>query len=224
MLLATFLTSASLRDVLYLASSGLFIYGLSGLTRPMTSVRGNRIAAAGMALAIVATLLRPHVDNGVLIALGLAVGTAIGYPAARLVRMTQMPQMVAVFNGVGGGAVALIAWVEFRSSGGYAIEATYVAIFSSFAAIVGSISFWGSGVAFAKLQELMTGRPITLGRLQTPLSGLLALVAVGSATAIVAGVHHEPLMLAVLVCSAALGILLVLPIGGADMPVVISLL
>ena len=132
-----------------------------------------------MAVAIVATLLRPHVDNWALIALGVVVGTAIGVPAARRVQMTQMPQMVALFNGVGGGAVALIAWVEFRSSGGYADDPTYVAIFSAFAAIVGSISFWGSDVAFAKLQELIPGKPITLGRLQTPLNALLGLVAVG---------------------------------------------
>ena len=95
--------------------------------------------------------------------------------------------MVAIFNGVGGGAVALLAWVEFRGSGGYAHDPTYVAIFTVFAAIVGSISFWGSAVAFAKLQELIGGKPITAGRLQTPLNLLFGLVAVGSAVAIVAG-------------------------------------
>ena len=108
--------------------------------------------------------------------------------------MTQMPQMVALFNGVGGGAVALIAWAEFRSSSGYADDPTYVAIFSVFAAIVGSISFWGSNVAFAKLQELIPGRPITLGRLQTPLNALLAAVAVGCGVALVAGAGNEWLM------------------------------
>ena len=100
-----------------------------------------------MAVAIIATLMRPHVANWALIAGGIAVGSAIGVASARLVRMTQMSQMVAIFNGVGvgvgGGAVALIAWVEFRSSGAYAHEATYVAIFSTSAAIIGSVSFWG---------------------------------------------------------------------------------
>ena len=221
---ATFVTTASFRDALYLVSCALFIYGLSGLTRPTTAVRGNRIAAAGMGVAIVATLLRPQIHDWELIVLGIAAGTAIGVPAARLVKMTQMPQMVALFNGVGGGAVALIAWVEFRTSGGYAHEATYVAIFSTFAAIVGSISFWGSNIAFAKLQELMPGRPIMAGRTQAPLNALLAAVAVGCAAAIVAGGDHEWTMIALLLSAAVLGNLLVLPIGGADMPVVISLL
>ncbi len=215
---------ASLRELLYIVSSGLFIYGLYGLTGPATAVRGNRIAAVGMAVAILATLLRPHVANWELIVLGVAVGAAVGVPAARLVQMTEMPQMVAIFNGVGGGAVALLAWVEFRSSGGYAHEPTYVAIFTVFAAIVGSISFWGSAVAFAKLQELIGGKPITAGRLQTPLNVLVGLVAVSAGTAIVAGVHSELVFIVLLVSAAVLGLLLVLPIGGADMPVVISLL
>jgi NAD(P) transhydrogenase subunit beta len=213
-----------LRDALYIVSFGLFILGLSGLTGPTTAVRGNRIAAAGMALAVVATLLRSEIHNWGLIAFGLAVGTAIGVPAARRVQMTQMPQMVALFNGVGGGAVALIAWAEFRSSNAYADDATYVAIFSVFAAIVGSISFWGSNVAFAKLQELIRGRPITAGRLQTPLNALFAAVALGCGVALVAGTGQEWLMVALLLSAAVLANLLVLPIGGADMPVVISLL
>jgi NAD(P) transhydrogenase subunit beta len=214
----------NLRDALYIVSCALFIYGLSGLTRPTTAVRGNRIAAAGMGVAIVATLLRPEIHDWELIVLGIALGTAVGVPAARLVKMTAMPQMVALFNGVGGGAVALIAWVEFRTSGGFAGEATYVAIFSTFAAIVGSVSFWGSNIAFAKLQGLIPGRPIMLGRAQTPVNAAVAATAVASATAIVAGVHDEWTMVALLVAAAALGNLLVLPIGGADMPVVISLL
>ncbi len=129
---------SDLRDVLYLVASALFIAGLSGLTGPRTAVRGNRIAAVGMAVAIVATLLRPHVHHWPLIALGVAAGTAVGVPAARRVKMTAMPQMVALFNGVGGGAVALLAWVEFRGPHGYAGDPTYVAIFSAFAAIVGA--------------------------------------------------------------------------------------
>ncbi len=105
-------------DALYIVAFSLFIYGMSGLTGPRTAVRGNLIAAVGMAIAVVATLLTPHVLSGSstpwLIALGLVLGTAIGIPAARNVKMTAMPQMVALFNGVGGGAVALIAWVEYR--------------------------------------------------------------------------------------------------------------
>ncbi|WP_143105230.1 NAD(P)(+) transhydrogenase (Re/Si-specific) subunit beta, partial [Pseudonocardia ammonioxydans] len=129
--------------ILYIIAFGLFIYGLSGLTGPRTAVRGNLIAAVGMGLAVVATLLLVR-TNWILIIVGLVVGTLLGVPAARNVKMTQMPQMVALFNGVGGGAVALIAWAEFRATGGFVDTALYVVIASMFAAIVGSISFWGS--------------------------------------------------------------------------------
>ncbi len=142
-------------------------------------MRGNAIAAGGMAIAVAATLLTPGMGNWGLIILGVVIGTAVGIPAARNVKMTAMPQMVALFNGVGGGAVALIAWVEFRNTGGYSSEALYVAIASLFGAIIGSISFWGSNIAFGKLQEVIPGRPITLGRAQQFVNLALALVAVG---------------------------------------------
>jgi proton-translocating NAD(P)+ transhydrogenase subunit beta len=222
--IATFLTDTDFRSVLYVVAFSLFIYGLSGLTGPKTAVRGNRIAAVGMAVAIVATLLMPHLHSAGLIVLGMVLGTIVGVPAARRVKMTQMPQMVALFNGVGGGAVALIAWVEFRASGGFADVPTYVAIFSVFAAIVGSVSFWGSNIAFAKLQELLPGRPLSIGPAQQPVNFLLLAAAVACGVAIVAGSHSEALMLGLLVAAAILGNFVVLPIGGADMPVVISLL
>jgi H+-translocating NAD(P) transhydrogenase subunit beta len=154
----------------------------------------------------------------------VAIGTAVGIPAARQVRMTAMPQMVALFNGVGGGAVALIAWVEFRRSGGYQDTATYVTIFSLFAAIVGSVSFWGSNIAFGKLQEILPGRPITFGRAQQFVNIALLAGAVACGVAIAGGSHQQILMIGLLVLAALLGNAVVLPIGGADMPVVISLL
>jgi len=221
------LASAFVQDpnfirVLYIVAFGMFIYGLSGLTGPGTAVRGNRIAAVGMAVAVIATLLQRGEGNWGLIVLGVALGTAIGVPAARRVKM---PQMVALFNGVGGGAVALIAWAEFRNSGGYAgATPLYVAIFSLFAAIVGSVSFWGSNIAFAKLQEILPGRPVSLGRAQQVVNGLLLVVAVAAAVIIAAGSHSEGLFILILVAAAVLGNFVVLPIGGADMPVVISLL
>jgi len=135
-----------------------------------------------------------------------------------------MPQMVALFNGVGGGAIALIAWSEFRQTGGYSGEATYIAIFSLFSAIIGSVSFWGSNIAFAKLQELLPGRPISIGRAQQFVNLALLLIAVACAVAIAAGSDSQGLMILLLVAAAVLGNLIVLPIGGADMPVVISLL
>jgi NAD(P) transhydrogenase subunit beta len=210
--------------VLYIVAFSLFILGLMGLTGPKTAVRGNRIAAVGMAVAVIATFLIPGIGNWGLIILGIVIGTAIGVPAARNVRMTAMPQMVALFNGVGGGAIALIAWSEFRHTNGYSGEATYIAIFSLFSAIIGSVSFWGSNIAFAKLQELLPGRPISIGRAQQFVNLALLLIAVACAVAIVAGSTSQGLMILLLVAAAVLGNLIVLPIGGADMPVVISLL
>ncbi|HEU5471379.1 MAG TPA: NAD(P)(+) transhydrogenase (Re/Si-specific) subunit beta [Actinophytocola sp.] len=220
----SWLHDPALIQSLYIVAFSLFIYGLMGLTGPKTAVRGNLIAAAGMAVAVGATLLTPGMGNWWLILLGVAIGTAVGIPAARRVKMTAMPQMVALFNGVGGGAVALIAWVEFRQTHGFADEPVYVAVASLFSAVVGSVSFWGSNIAFGKLQEILPGRPIGIGRLQQPLNLMLLVVAVGCAVAIVAGGSSELLMIGLLLASAVLGVTVVLPIGGADMPVVISLL
>ncbi|GGI75355.1 NAD(P) transhydrogenase subunit beta [Saccharopolyspora subtropica] len=214
----------TLRSVLYILAFALFIYGLMGLTGPRTAVRGNAIAAAGMVVAVVATLLTPGLGNWWLIALGLVLGTVIGIPAARRVKMTAMPQMVALFNGVGGGAVALTAWVEFRETAGFTGEPAFVPISTLFAAIIGSISFWGSLVAFGKLQELLPGRPISAGRWQLPLNVLLLAGAVACAVAIGLGGTAELLLVAVLVLAGLGGLAVVLPIGGADMPVVVSLL
>ena len=202
---------------------------MSGLTGPATAVRGNKIAAVGMAIAVVATLLYPGVFCGtktiLLILLGVVIGTAIGIPAARNVKMTAMPQMVALFNGVGGGAVAIIAWIEYRHAYGGNYELRMM-IPSLFGAIVGSISFWGSNIAFGKLQEILPGRPIKLpGSAQSILNG-------GAARdrrrqrghprvrhALAGPVHRRrPDRRGIL------GNMVVLPIGGADMPVVISLL
>ena len=210
--------------ILYIIAFALFIYGLMGLTGPRTAVRGNWIAATGMGIAVVATLLTPGMGNWLLIILGVGIGVAVGVPSARKVKMTAMPQMVALFNGVGGGAVALIAWVEFRTTEGYSHEPVYVAIASLFGAVIGSISFWGSNIAFGKLQELISGRPISVGKLQQPLNILLLVIAVGCAVGIVAGGSAEILMIGLLLAAAVLGVMVVLPIGGADMPVVISLL
>jgi proton-translocating NAD(P)+ transhydrogenase subunit beta len=208
-------------QAMYIVAFTLFILGLRQVTSPKTARRGNVTAAVGMAVAVIATLLIPEVGDYGLIALGVGIGTAIGIPAARSVQMTQMPQMVALFNGVGGGAVALIAWAEFRKSGGDLPLETGIPIL--FAAIIGSISFWGSNIAFGKLQEILPGRPIQLPGQQFVNAALL-LIAVGCAVAIAAGSESELLFIAILVSAAILGNMFVLPIGGADMPVVISLL
>ncbi len=238
-LATSFLQDENFIYVLYIVAFALFIQGLRGLSGPTTAVRGNRIAAVGMAIAVVATLLYPGEGNWGLIALGVVLGVVVGVPAARQVKMTAMPQMVALFNGVGGGAVAIISWVEFRSLGStygsHTIEifgeqhqvggvATYVAIFSVFAAIVGSVSFWGSNIAFGKLQEILPGRPITLGPAQQIVNMVLLVLALAAGIDLVAGAHSELLFIGMLIVAALLGNAVVLPIGGADMPVVISLL
>src|SRR3954469_12132432 len=205
-------------QLLYIVAFSMFIIGLHMLRGPRTAVRGNQIAAVGMGVAVFATLLNRVVGDWVLIVIGVAIGTAVGIPAARNVRMTAMPQMVALFNGVGGGAVALISLVEFRESGGDLALETLIPIL--FAAIIGSISFWGSNVAFLKLQESLKGR----FAIPKAINGALAFVAVGLAVVIAAGSDSELLFWLILVSAGALGVLAVLPIGGADMPVVISTL
>src|ERR1700758_1240547 len=222
---------------LYIISFSLFIYGLMGLTGPKTAVRGNLIAAVGMALAVTATLIKiRHTDQWVWIIAGLVVGVVLGVPPARFTKMTAMPQLVAVFNGVGGGTVALIALAEFMETDGFSAfkhneqPTVHIVVASLFAAIIGSISFWGSLIAFGKLQEILPGRPIGLGKAQQPLNILLLLAAIGSAVVIGLGAHRgtggAPLwwMIGLLVAAGVLGLMVVLPIGGADMPVVISLL
>jgi NAD(P) transhydrogenase subunit beta len=221
-------------DALYIVAFALFIYGLMGLTGPKTAVRGNYIAAIGMVIAVVATLVKiaPHTTKlawGV-IAVGAVVGVAGGVPSALKTKMTAMPQLVAFFNGMGGGTVALIAWSEFITSNGFSDAESGVAQIggSLFGAIIGSISFWGSIIAYAKLQEILSGRPITIGKLQQPLNLVLFLVAVAAAVAIGlktgSGGADWWWIIVLLVAAGALGVFVVLPIGGADMPVVISLL
>jgi H+-translocating NAD(P) transhydrogenase subunit beta len=230
MLATIFLQKQNFIDALYIVAFSMFIYGMSGLTGPRTAVRGNLIAAVGMTVAVIATLLTPHVWSGsgtaVLIIVGLLIGTAIGIPAALKVRMTAMPQMVALFNGVGGGAVAIIAWIEYRHHfrSGLDFWQLKIMIPSLFAAIIGSISFWGSNIAFGKLQEILPGRPIKLPGQSIINTGLL-IICVASAIILAAGTHSQGLfILGILVAAAILGNMMVLPIGGADMPVVISLL
>jgi H+-translocating NAD(P) transhydrogenase subunit beta len=208
-------------NLLYIVGFALFIAGLRMVRGPRTAVRGNLIAAVGMVIALVGTLIDPRIGDWILIVVGVAVGTAVVVPAARSVKMTAMPQMVALFNGVGGGAVALISLVEFREGHDIALEELIPIVF---AAVIGSISFWGSNVAFSKLQELkwakrrFPARPLTLANI-----GLAAIV-LALAVIIVAGADAEILFWLLLLAAGVLGITAVLPIGGADMPVVISTL
>jgi NAD(P) transhydrogenase subunit beta len=210
-------------NVAYLAAGVLLIVGIKRLSSPATARSGNVVAAVGMGIALLFTLLHPDMDSYWLIAIGVAVGTVIGVVSARRVRMTAMPQMVALFNGVGGGAAALIAAAEFHRltpPGGHIEPETMGAIL--FSALVGSISFSGSLVAFGKLQELLPGSPLVFPAQQI-VNALLfaALVGVGIAAG---ATEAGPWAVVLLVGALVFGVLLVLPIGGADMPVVISLL
>jgi proton-translocating NAD(P)+ transhydrogenase subunit beta len=211
---------------LYIVSFSLFIFGVKQGTHPTTAKRGNMIAAVGMAVAVVTTLLLDGIGNWGLIVLGLAIGSAIGMVASIRVQMTAMPQMVALYNGVGGGAVALIAWSEIRHGisvgGDIPLEELIPTLF---AAVVGSVSFWGSNIAFGKLQELIPTRPLSVpGQQVVNALLLIGIVAACVDIAINNGDPSQGLFIAILIAAAVLGNLVVLPIGGADMPVVISLL
>jgi NAD(P) transhydrogenase subunit beta len=210
--------------LLYLLAAVLFIVGLHQLSSPRHARSGNLVAAGGAVIAFVTTLFVLHhaILNLILMALAIVIGIPIGAIAARAVKMTAMPQMVATFNGVGGGAAALVAMVEFlRLPGGAA--PLVVSISVVFAVVIGATSFAGSGIAYAKLQELMRGTPITYP-LQQPVNAVVAAaIVVLGVLVVVSGVGVVALWF-VLLLALVLGVAFVLPIGGADMPVVISLL
>ena len=215
----------TLIDLLYLFSATTFLFALKGLGSPKNARRGNLIAAGGMLVAIVATFFK-YVDGHPLhhvglIALGIFIGTVVAVPVARFVKMTAMPQLVAIFNGVGGGAAALVSITEFvhiKSTH----PATYVTLEVLLGVLIGTVSFSGSSIAFAKLQELMTGRPVTYPGQQI----INAVIGAGALALIVTILVTESTLLlwVLLALSFILGAAFVLPIGGADVPVLISLL
>ena len=210
-------------NLLYAVSAVLLVFGIKQLSSPRTARQGNFVAAAGMAIAVGITLFHPDVEKYGLMAVGIAVGTVIGVVSARAVKMTAIPQMVARVNGVGGGAVALIAAAAYHRHA-QDLGALPVDVIAGilFGALVGSISFAGSLVAFGKLQELLPGRPLTFPG-QIVVNGLLLVLAI--ACGVGAGVTENGIWIVLLIVLAlVLGAAAVLPIGGADMPVVISLL
>ncbi len=208
----------------YLAAAVLFILGLKYLSAPRTARRGNVFAAVGMLLAIVATLVDARVVSFGLIAAGIGVGTVIGAFSAQRVKMTAIPQMVALFNGVGGGAAALVAASEYHVLAGDGVTSLdgKIAVSVMFSAVVGSVSFAGSLVAFGKLQELLPGRPITWPAQK--LVNAAAVVAILTLAVVSATSVDQALFFPMLGLALLIGVAAVLPIGGADMPVVISLL
>ena len=226
-------------DVLYIFAFALFIYGLMGLTGPKTAVRGNWIAAVGMGIAVIATLIRIRDTasiNWILIVAGLALGVILGVPPAKKTKMTAMPQLVALFNGVGGGTVALIAWAEFIETKGFShfkpdqSPTVALVVGSLFAAIIGSVSFWGSLVAFAKLQENIIPKGVEKAFVKNAKvfqAANIVLLLGAVAAAVYIGINKGLSVwwiVLLLILAGIMGLFVVFPIGGADMPVVISLL
>src|SRR4030081_2686470 len=217
--------------VAYLIAAITFILGLKGLSSPTTAVQGNRIAAAGMLIAVIATFFAADVKGGVpVIFAGIAAGGIAGFVGARVVKMTAMPQMVALFNGAGGGAAALVAILEFArnvEAGSLEFGPTLATLL---ALIIGAVSFSGSAVAFGKLQGLITPKAFRYSGQQLVTGGiaaatvLLSLVLLASAFFGVANVPAMLLITLITLLALVFGVALVMPIGGADMPVVISLL
>ena len=217
--------SRFLYELIGLSAGVMFILALKGLSHPRTARRGNLLGAAGATIATIAVFFYSSDGQLPLNNLGwilgaIAVGLIIGVPAARRVQMTAMPQLVALFNGVGGGAAALVAIVEYLKLGQSA--STTVVIATVFTVIVGSTSFSGSIVTFLKLQELMTTRPVVFAGGRFVIAGTL-LATLGCAGWVVTSLGTTPLLV-LAGLSLAFGILFVLPVGGADVPIVISLL
>lgn len=205
----------------YLVAAVCFIVALKGLSSPKTARRGNLIGAAGALLACVIVFLVSDIQHLIPILAAIAAGTAIGVVGAYRVQMTQMPQLVALFNGVGGGAAAIVAIIELAEMRG-GVTPVFDLIATAFTIVVGSISFAGSVVTFLKLQELMTTRPVVFPGYPILYGlGLLAAVAFSVGLVLAPSLIFAVLLAAV---GAALGVLLVLPVGGADVPIVISLL
>ena len=204
----------------YWVTALCFILALKGLSSPKYARYGNLIGAFGATLAVIVTLSLHGLGHRWFIIIAIVIGSLLAVPAARLVKMTAIPQMVAIFNGVGGGAAALVSITEFVRLHNTDTNAAASAVV--FTAIVGSVSFSGSMITFAKLQELMTGRPILVPGARYVTSAI-ALGALGLGIATVPA-SSVPLLVACGLLSLVLGVLFVLPVGGADVPVVISLL
>jgi H+-translocating NAD(P) transhydrogenase subunit beta len=217
--------------IAYLAAAALFIYGIRRLRTPETARSGNTLAAVGMVIALIATVFVADIDNVLSvgeISAGVLVGAVIGAVAAQRVQMTAMPQMVAAFNGVGGGAAALIAVSEFYrvEALGQGQETLVSSIAVLLSVIIGTVSFAGSIIAFTKLQELALTGSVTFPLQQVVNAAIFLVILLLSVNILAGGLVLSPLVSLYLILGAALllGVLFVIPIGGADMPIVISLL
>jgi len=216
--------STTIVNIIYLIASVLFIFGLKGLTHPKTAVRGNLLGAVGMFLAVLVTLLDRNIVSFEIIAVGLIVGASIGVFLAVKIKMTDMPQLVGLFNGFGGAASVLVASAAL-------IEvvlvtktpAAQITIATVASGLIGSVTFWGSMVACGKLQGLVTDKPVRYkGEQFVKITLLLGCIVAGALIVTnPEAIHYYWILVAL---ASVLGVMLVMPIGGADMPVVIALL
>lgn len=214
--------NAYLIDLGYLFAASLFVMGIKGLTKPRTAVRGNKLAAAGMVMAVILTLLHKNIISYKLIMLGGLIGAGIGVYLAKRIQMTAMPQLVAALNGFGGGSSVAIAAAEYFIGTGTAQSAVAMTAMG-ITTMVGAITLTGSFIAFAKLQELLDGKPLGFPGMRAANVALLA-VSILLIVLLVKNPAASGYFWLLLLATATLGVLLVIPIGGADMPVVIALL
>ena len=212
----------SLTNLAYLVASILFIFGLKGMTRPRTAVRGNLTSAVGMLLAVIVVLLDQKVVGYTEIIIGLVIGGTIGAVLAIRIQMTAMPQLVAMFNGLGGSASLFVAGAELYAVKGDAGLQTMIA--GAVTGLIGAVTFWGSLIAYAKLQEVKAfKKPWHLGG-QQAINGILVLICVGLGVWLVVQPEQYIAYWLLVIAASVLGVMLVMPIGAADMPVVIALL
>ncbi len=214
------MTRGQVIETVYLIAAVCFILALKGLSSPKNARTGNLIGAGGMLLAVAVTFGDGRIHHLPLMIVGIAIGTVVGVPAARQIKMTAMPQMVAAFNGAGGGAAALVGLLEFTQAHGN--DSGFNALAVVLAVVIGGVSFTGSIITFLKLQEIMTGRPIIYPGAKFGNIGLVVAAVVFAVLTLSTG--NAWWLVALVVVAMLFGLAFVLPVGGADVPVVISLL
>lgn len=208
-------------EIIYIIAAILFVVGLKRMNKPATARRGNLLSSVGMFLAIVGTLIHFDIMSPEYILIGMVIGSVVGAILARIVQMTEMPQMVALLNGFGGLASLLVGWAEYHKNPSADL---YTAVTTFLTVVVGGLTFSGSVIAWAKLKEVMTGKPILFPGQQVLNAGVLLSVVLGGVIFSIDPANNYPIFIALIGIGLMLGVTSVIPIGGADMPVVISLL
>ncbi|KAB2924202.1 MAG: NAD(P)(+) transhydrogenase (Re/Si-specific) subunit beta [Bacteroidetes bacterium] len=210
-----------LAEMVYIAAAVLFVVGIKRMSAPATARKGNLLSSLGMFLAVLGTLIHFRILTPEFILLGMVIGSAAGAVLARVVKMTEMPQMVALLNGFGGLASLLVGWAEYHKNPSADL---YTAVTTFLTVVVGGLTFSGSVIAWAKLKEVMTGKPILFRGQQTLNAAVLLSVFAGGVLFSMDPANNYPIFIALVGVGLLLGVTSVIPIGGADMPVVISLL